>query len=118
MSPPNPAHPRAMHDLGGAEPAASRPIDRAEHELTQFDRSVDAMMYLLSKPERRYIRVDELRRAIESLTPEQYHGLLYYEKWLQAIHDLLLEKDVLHDEEVMLKCAAVREELLAERPGK
>ena len=105
--------PRAQHDLGGIEPFASQPIDRAEHDLTQFDKSVDAIMYLLSHPSRRLLRVDELRRAIESLTPAQYHGLAYYEKWLQGIHDLLLEKDVLHDEEVMLKCAEIREELTA-----
>ncbi|MBV8536380.1 MAG: nitrile hydratase subunit beta [Alphaproteobacteria bacterium] len=105
--------PRAQHDLGGVEPFASQSIDRAEHELTQFDKSVDAIMYLLSHPSRRLLRVDELRRAIESLTPAQYHGLAYYEKWLQGIHDLLLEKDVLHDEEVMLKCASIREELMS-----
>jgi hypothetical protein len=103
--------PRAMHDLGGIEPAASQPIDRAEHDLTQFEKSVDAMMNLLSQ--RRLLRVDESRRSIESLTPAQYHGLLYYEKWLQAIHDLMLEKDVLSDEEVMLKCAELRQEMTA-----
>lgn len=108
-------HPPAMHDLGGVEPFASQPIDRTEHELTQFDKSVDAIMYLLSHPSRRLLRVDELRRAIESLTPAQYHGLAYYEKWLQGIHDLLLEKDILGEEEVMLKCAALRQEMAAER---
>jgi hypothetical protein len=100
---------RAMHDLGGVEPAASQPIDRTEHDLTQFDKSVDALVGLLTHPSRRIIRIDELRRAIESLPPEQYHGLAYYEKWLQAAHDLLLEKDVLGEEEVMLRCAALRE---------
>ena len=104
-------HPRAQHDLGGVEPLASQPIDRAEHDLTQFDKSVDAIMYLLSHPSRRLLRVDELRRAIESLTPDQYRNLAYYEKWLQGIHDLLIEKDVLGDEEVMLKCAQLREEM-------
>lgn len=104
---------RAMHDLGGVEPAASQPIDRTEHELTQFDKSVDALVYLLSR--RSIIRVDELRRAIEALRPEEYHGLAYYEKWLQAVHDLLLEKDVLGAEEVMLRCAALRE--AAEKPA-
>jgi len=103
-----------MHDLGGVEPAASQPIDRAEHDLTQFEKSVDAMMNLLSGAPRRLFTVDELRRTIESLTPEQYHGLLYYEKWLQAVHDLMIEKDVLSDEEVMLKCAALREEMSAQ----
>jgi hypothetical protein len=98
---------RATHDLGGVEPFASQPIDRTEYELTQFDKSVDALVYLLSN--RRMIRVDELRRAIEALPPAQYHDLAYYERWIQAVHDLLLEKDVLGEEEVMLRCAAIRE---------
>ena len=98
----------AMHDLGGVEPAASQAIDRAEHQLTHFDKTVDALMYLLSGASRRIIRVDELRRAIESLTPQQYETLGYYEKWLQAMLDLLIEKDVLGEEEIMLKVAEIR----------
>ena len=99
---------RAMHDLGGVETLLGEKIDRSEHEPTHFDQTVDAVMYLLSPPSRRIIRVDELRRAIESLTPEQYADLSYYEKWLQAMHDLLIEKDVLDDEEIKLKVAEVR----------
>jgi nitrile hydratase len=101
---------RAMHDLGGVEPAASATIDRAEHEVTQFDKNVDALMSLLSHPSRRLIRVDELRRAIESFTPMQYASLSYYEKWLQAVHNLLVEKGVLTREEVEKKLAALRED--------
>lgn len=99
---------RAMHDLGGVEMLLGEKIDRSEHELTHFDQTVDALMYLLSHPSRRIIRVDELRRAIESLTREQYADLSYYEKWLQAMRDLLIEKDVLDDEEIKLKVAQVR----------
>jgi nitrile hydratase len=99
---------RAMHDLGGVEPFASGAIDREEHALTQFDKNVDALLYLLSR--RRLIRVDELRRAIESFTPLQYASLSYYEKWLQAMHDLLVEKGVLTREEIAAKREALRGE--------
>lgn len=105
---------RAMHDLGGVERLLGERIDRHEHKLTHFDKNVDALMYLLSHPSRRIIRVDELRRAIESLTPQQYEDLSYYEKWLQAIHDLLIEKDVLDDEEITLKVAEIRARQAAE----
>jgi nitrile hydratase len=104
---------RAMHDLGGVEPMASAPIDREEHSLTQFDKNVDALMYLLSHPSRRLIRVDELRRAIESFTPLQYSSLSYYEKWLQAMHDLLIEKGVLTREEIAKAREALRAETAA-----
>ena len=97
---------RAMHDLGGAEPMASAAIDREEHAVTQFDKNVDALMYLLSA--RRLIRVDELRRAIESFTPLQYDQLSYYEKWLQAMTNLMVEKGVLAREEIDVKLASLR----------
>ncbi|MBI3453670.1 MAG: nitrile hydratase subunit beta [Rhodospirillales bacterium] len=97
-----------MHDLGGVAPFADRPIDRREHALSHFDKSVDALMYLLSHPSRRLIRVDELRRAIESLPAAKYHGLSYYEKWLQAMHDLLVEKGVLGKDEIAARLAALR----------
>jgi hypothetical protein len=104
---------RAMHSLGGVEPFASQPIDRSEHALTQFDKNVDALLYLLSSPKRKLISVDELRRAIESLPQADYHRLAYYEKWLQAIHDLLVEKGVIGAEEVALRMARLR----ASRPA-
>lgn len=97
---------RAMHDLGGIEPMASAAIDREEHALTQFDKNVDALMYLLSG--RRLVRVDELRRAIESFTPLQYAQLTYYEKWLQAMTNLMVEKGVLTREEIDAKIASLR----------
>jgi hypothetical protein len=97
---------RAMHDLGGIEPMASAAIDREEHALTQFDKNVDALMYLLSA--RRLIRVDELRRTIESFTPLQYAQLTYYEKWLQAMTNLMVEKGVLTREEIEAKVAGLR----------
>jgi hypothetical protein len=99
---------RAMHDLGGVEPLASATIDRHEPALTQFDKNVDALMYLLSHPSRRIIRVDELRRAIESLAPDDYVRLGYYERWLQAMHDLLIEKAVLSADEIARKLAELR----------
>lgn len=106
----NDARHRAMHDLGGVEPEASQPIDRSEHALTQFDKNVDAIMNLLCHPTRKVMRVDELRRAIESLTPGQYTGLSYYEIWIQAIHDLMVEKGVFTAADVERKLAAIKTE--------
>jgi len=97
-----------MHDLGGVEPLASAPIDRREHALTQFDLNVDALMYLLSHPSRRVIRVDELRRSIESLPSDDYARLSYYEKWLMAMRDLLVEKGVLSANEIASKLIELR----------
>ena len=98
----------AIHDFGGVEPDASAPIDRSEHELTDFDKSVDALVNLLALPDCRLVRVDELRRAIESLSEAEYRGLAYYQKWLRGMTDLLIEKGVLSRAEIERKMAALR----------
>ncbi len=79
----------AVHDLGG-DPAG--PIDRAEHARTLFDQRVDAMLRLLAHPQQGYFTVDAMRRSIESLSPQDYHGLAYYERWLRAVRQLTIER--------------------------
>jgi hypothetical protein len=95
----------APHDLGGL---AAGPIDRTERELEPWEKRVDAIMRLLSAPERSIICVDELRRAIEGLGAERYDRLAYYERWIAAIAGLLLEKGVLTTEELGRKLDEVR----------
>ena len=55
---------------------------------------------LLQKPERKLLRVDELRRSIESLGPEAYRGMGYYERWIFAVANVLLERGVITSEEL------------------
>lgn len=97
---------RRVHDRGGWPDAS--PINRAEHDYTIWEKRTDALMGLLSAPERRVIRVDELRRAIESIEPERYERLSYYERWITAIENLLVEKGVLAREEIDRKVAENR----------
>jgi hypothetical protein len=96
---------RGCHDLGGL-PAG--PIDRAEHECDPWEKRVDAILRLLADEERKLIRVDELRRAIEGLGADAYDKLGYYERWIAAIAGLLLEKGVLTADELGRKMAEVR----------
>jgi hypothetical protein len=95
---------RAVHDLGG-QPAG--PVDLAEHERTFFDQRVDAMMRLLAHPEDGYYTVDAMRRAIESLPRADYFGLGYYERWVRAIRQLVVEKGLLTEDEINRKLAAL-----------
>ncbi|MBI3625569.1 MAG: nitrile hydratase subunit beta [Candidatus Rokubacteria bacterium] len=90
-----------VHDRGGWPGAG--PINRAEHELSWWEKRTDALMRLMWTPERRVIRVDEMRRAIESMEPGQYEKASYYERWLHALETLLIEKGVLTREEIELK---------------
>ena len=60
-----------------------------------------------SDKERRLIRVDELRRGIESLPPDAYERMSYYERWIASITASLVEKGVLDQDEIDDRIAAV-----------
>ncbi len=94
---------RAVHDRGGWLGAG--PIQKADHQLEDWERWTDAMMQLLSGPEKRVIRLDEMRRTIEGLPPAQYESLSYYERWATALESLMIEKKILTREEIERKAA-------------
>jgi hypothetical protein len=96
---------RGHHDMGGL-PAG--PIERSEHDYAHWEKRVDALMVLLSAPERRLLRVDELRRQIEGLGPGAYDAMSYYERWIAAITRVLLERGVVTADELGRKMEAVK----------
>ena len=51
-----------------------------------------------------------MRRAIESLPREEYFALGYYERWVRAIRQLVVEKGLLTEDELDRKLAALRAE--------
>jgi hypothetical protein len=64
-------------------------------------------MVLLSAPQRRLLRVDELRRNIEALPPDAYERMTYYERWISSIANTLLQRGVFTAEELGRKIAEV-----------
>ena len=80
-----------MHDRGGRPTDA--PIDRSEHELADWELLTDAVVGTLGR--NGLMNVDELRRGIESMPPDEYEHASYYERWLYAIETILGEKGVL-----------------------
>ncbi len=92
-----------IHDRGGWPDDS--PIDRAEHQPLLWEQRTDALMRLLSSPDKGVIRVDELRRQIESLDPERYETYGYYQRWLTAIENLVIEKGIVTAEELDRRAA-------------
>jgi nitrile hydratase len=82
---------RAVHDRGGWPTEAS--IDRAEHELADWEMLVDAIVGTLGS--REVMNVDELRRGIEGMPRDAYESASYYERWLYSVETVLTEKGVL-----------------------
>jgi hypothetical protein len=94
---------RSHHDMGGL--AAGR-CERDEHAYEQWEKRVDALMMLLSAKERDLLKVDELRRNIEALGPEAYDKMGYYERWMHAIVQTLIQRGVLSIDEIGRALAA------------
>jgi len=82
---------RGVHDRGGLSTA--EPIDRSEHTLEDWEVLTDAPVGALAR--REVMNVDELRRWIESMAPNEYVRASYYERWLFSIETILTEKGVL-----------------------
>lgn len=101
---------RAAHDVGGLD---FGPIDRTEHDLALWEKRVDAMLVLLTGPKKGAFKIDAMRRVIEDYGQQQYDSTTYYEKWIRAIRNLLLEQEILTREEIEAKIAAVQEAMRA-----
>jgi len=94
------------HDMGGL-PAG--PIDLSAHAHAPWEKRVSVLMNLLSRGARPYFTVDEMRRAIEDLGPDEYDRLGYYERWITAITRILLERGVINVDVLGRKLAEVTE---------
>jgi hypothetical protein len=94
----------------GGLPAGA--VERTEHDYALWEKRVDALMMLLSSKDRRLLTVDELRRNIESLGPDAYDKMSYYERWIYAITQTLIQRGVITVDELgrRLKVVQDREE--------
>jgi hypothetical protein len=86
---------RGHHDMGGL-PAG--PVARTEHDYAFWEKRVDAMNVLLAA--KGHLRVDEMRKNIEALPPDAYERMSYYERWISAIANTLLQRGVLTTDEL------------------
>jgi hypothetical protein len=94
---------RGPHDIGGLD---AGPVDTAPHELSLWEKQIDAMNQLLAQKGIR--RTDENRAAIETLGHDAYDRLSYYERWTAALARILIDKGVLTQDEIDAKVAALR----------
>jgi hypothetical protein len=93
---------RSHHDMGGL-PAGK--IDRSEHDYADWERRVDAMGVVLGG--KKLLTVDQRRRAIETLTPEAYDSLAYYERWVIALGQTLIQRGLITTDELKRKMVEV-----------
>jgi Nitrile hydratase beta subunit len=92
----------------GGQPAGK--VEPTEHDYEEWERRVDALMMLCSgvKGKSRLLTVDELRKNIESLTPQAYDRLAYYEKWITALTQSLIQRGVITTADLARKMNEVK----------
>ncbi len=83
--------------MGGLQ---AGPVSFDQHIHAPWEKRTDALLRLLADERRNLVSVDELRRAIEDLGPGAYDELNYYERWISAITEVLLEKGVITVDEL------------------
>ena len=89
------------HDMGGL-PAGK--VERSEHDYAEWERRIDALAVLMGA---KGVTVDERRKNIEALAPEDYDRMSYYERWIVSLAQSLLQRGVISTEELARKMIEV-----------
>ena len=77
---------RRWHDMGG-DPAGPVPTD--QHDFSLWEKRVDALMIIGSA--KGYFTVDGLRRVLEDMGETAFEEMTYYERWIAAVNQNLIE---------------------------
>ena len=93
-----------VHDLGGMH--GFGPVEREPDEPV-FHAPWEAVVVAIRRSRRmgRFFNIDEFRHGIERMAPAHYLGATYYEKWLEGITRVLLEKGVVREEDLIARRA-------------
>lgn len=94
---------RGIHDIGGLETEA---FVAQEHDYEPWEKRVHALRELLAT--KGLLRVDELRRVVESQGEDNYRRRSYYEQWIWAMAQVMLERGIVSDAELGSCIAATR----------
>lgn len=94
---------KRWHDMGGSA-AGAVPLD--EHDFSLWEKRVDALMILCSA--KGYFTVDGLRRALEDMGEDAFETMSYYERWIAAVNQNLVEKGAYSLDELGARMAEVQ----------
>ncbi|MEO1307087.1 MAG: nitrile hydratase [Pseudomonadota bacterium] len=83
---------QGYHDIGGK---SAGEIPKEELPWLHWEKQVEAIRNLLGDGTRRVISLDEMRRGFESFGAEKYSKYSFYRRRLEAMIDILIEKDVI-----------------------
>jgi hypothetical protein len=96
---------RGYHDIGGD---SAGPIPKQEMPWLHWEKQVEAVRNLLGDGTRRVVSLDEMRRGFESFGADKYQRLSFYRRRLEAMIDILVEKQVISRAELAHEIEKVR----------
>jgi hypothetical protein len=91
-----------QHDMGGM---GAGPITSDEHAAEPWAKMITSLAASMRDDD--LMRIDELRRALEDL-PEDVYKQDYFERWSEAMINLLEEKGIWTRDEVMSKMQVLK----------
>lgn len=92
------------NDIGGQ---TAGPIDTADRPFKHWELESDALRKLLNSGPKGLVTLDELRRAMEDLSEEDYESG-FFERRLLALVNLLVEKNLITHQEIETRMEELR----------
>ncbi|WP_363319854.1 ScnB-like protein [Roseovarius sp.] len=86
---------RRWHDMGGQ---VAGPVPMDGHDFALWEKRVDALMVLCGA--KGFFTVDGLRRALEDMGEDAFEKHSYYERWIAAVNQNLVEAGIYSLEEL------------------
>lgn len=100
--------------MGGLD---AGPVDREEAADESWHKRVKAVVQILVRNTDSPMNVDELRRGIEDLPPEDYDRLGYYERWTRSMVAILTEKGLFSETELEKQMAEIEQRWQRDGPS-
>lgn len=84
---------------------AAGPVLMAQNDFALWEKRVDALFVLTSS--KGLFTVDALRRVLEDMGPEAFGNMTYYERWIAAVNQNLIEAGCYTSAEIAAKMEQV-----------
>jgi len=95
---------RRHHDVGG-NPAAAGKIDTTEKPDHQWQVAFTATLWALIGGDSPRMALDEMRRGVEDMAPEDYDAMPYYDRQTLAVTSAMVERGYLTWDEIEKRIA-------------
>lgn len=94
------------NDVGGND---AGPLKISDHEILPWEKRCHALLDILDA--NKIINTEEKRRGVEELGKELISKNGYYERWILAAANILMQKELITPDEIARKTAEVQRRL-------